>query len=94
MIRVPASSLAKSLKTFTSPTVAEGRDSGMKRRLRAGKKRRIAMRKKHLLEVQAAETEKEKRARKNREKKLKKREKNRQIKERAITAEESREEPS
>ncbi|ERF74577.1 hypothetical protein EPUS_00707 [Endocarpon pusillum Z07020] len=90
-IRVPASSLAQSLKTL--PTRAESRDNGTQRRARAGKKRRIAMRKKHAAEVRAAETEKEKRARKNREKKLKKREKNRQVKELVAAAKESGEAP-
>ncbi|KAF7505488.1 hypothetical protein GJ744_000735 [Endocarpon pusillum] len=91
VIRVPASSLAQSLKT--SPTRAESRDGRTQRRARAGKKRRIAMRKKHAAEVRAAETEKEKRARKNREKKVKKREKNRQIKELVAAAKESGEAP-
>ena len=91
MIRIPASSLAQSLKTL--PARAERQDGGIKKRVRAGKKRRIAMRKKHVGEVRAAETEKEKRARRNREKKLKKREKNRQVKELAAAAKESGEAP-
>jgi hypothetical protein len=82
VIQLPASSLARSLKlkTLSTGMVAESRDIGTRKRVRAGKKRRLAIRNKHAMEARAAETDKEKRARRNREKKLKKREKNRKLK--------------
>ena len=78
MIRIAASSLARSLKA--PPAIIESQERGARKRVRAGKRRRIAVRKKHPIQERAAEWEKEKRARKNREKKLKKRQKNRKMK--------------
>jgi Fungal protein of unknown function (DUF2011) len=78
VIHIPASGLARSLRTL--PATSESPGSGARRRVRAGKKRRIAGRKKNTAVARAAETEKEKKTRKNREKKLKKREKNRNLK--------------
>jgi Fungal protein of unknown function (DUF2011) len=78
VIHIPASGLARSLRTL--PATSESPGSGAKRKVRAGKKRRIASRKKNTAVARAAEAEKEKKTRKNREKKLKKREKNRNLK--------------
>jgi hypothetical protein len=82
VVRLPASSLARSLKLKTRSIAAaeDSQDLGTTKRVRAGKKRRIMIRKKHVVETRAAEMEKEKRARRNREKRLKKREKNRKLK--------------